>query len=366
MNAKKERASNIELLRIVSILLIILGHYFNHGIGSGSPEFATMGQKATCFLFSGNVGVHLFVLISGYFMIFQQITLKKLAKLACIISFYSLSLFLFVEYCVRGNNNISLSETIHHLFPIMYSKYWFISTYVQLIILSPFINQLIRTAGAQKNLYLLAISALCCVYFRIETHPLLLFVFLYSLAAYIRLYAPSVRKFSAKTYFISFVLLYTLSASALYWAHIAGYQYHYPQIKRLASLFILSIYSFPVIFTSVLCFLAFTRLQIASNKIINIVAGTTLAIYLIHEHPSMRYLIWNEWLNTKQMLCSPYLYLHCIISVLGVCAVCSIIELLRNAIMQKPLAYIIDKLVSPPERMLANIATRCSRYLSKE
>ena len=357
----KERASNMELLRVVSMLLIIFGHYFVCGIGFKSPDFASMGQKSACFWFSGNVGVHLFVLISGYFMVNLPFSLKRLAKLACVVSFYSLTLFLAVEYGIRGNNHVSLSDCMHFLFPIMYTKYWFISTYVQLMLLSPFINHLFHAAGARRSLCFVGICALCCVYFRVESHPLLLFIFLYSLAAYIRLYASCIYKIPAKIYLTGFVLMYALAAGTLYGVHLAKHQFHCPYLYRFAHLFILSPYSLPVIFMSLVGFLGFLRLQMPANKFINTMASTTLAAYLIHAHPAVNSVLW-KLLGAPEMLSSPYLYLHCLGCVLGIFCTCAVIELLRNAIMQKALNYLIDKLVSPLERLLGAWVTRCSRY----
>lgn len=348
-----KRLSNMELLRIFSMILIVMGHYFNHGIGTSSPEYASMGHKASCFLLSGNIGVHLFVLISGYFMVNLPFSLKRLAKLALIVNLYSLGLYLVAEFFLHANNSVSASEILHHLFPIMYNKYWFISTYVQLLLLSPFLNTFIHIAGPRKSLYFLGACALTCVYFRMESKPLLLFILLYGIAGHIRLYAQeAVSKIPAKAYLIAFGLLFMLVVGTLCGAHIAKYQLHCTWASRLASLWITSLFSLPLIFMSLLCFLGFTRLQIAPNKLINSLAAATLGVYLIHEHTSMRGFIWQDLLHTKGMLTSPYLYLHCIGAVLGVFIVCAGIDILRNAILHKPITYVVDKLISPLERFL--------------
>lgn len=362
-----KRLSNVELLRIFSMLLIIAGHYFNHGFHHSLPLYPTMGQKVSCFLPLGNIGVHLFVLISGYFMVNLAFSLKRLAKLACTISIYSLGIYLIFSFIPQANNTLSASEIIHHLFPIMYNKYWFISTYVQLMLLAPFLNEFIHAAGARKTLFSLGVCALICVYFRIETKPLLLFVLLYSIAGYIRVYAlEAISKIPARVYLIASCLLLIVEIGTLYGVHIAKYQLHCKWANRLASLWISSPYSLLLIFTSLLCFLGFLRVQIAPNKLINTFAAATLGVYLIHEHNAMRNFIWQDLLHTGDMLSSPYLYLHCIGAVLGIFIVCAGIDILRNAILHRPISYLVDKLISPPERMLEGMVSRCSHYLTKE
>lgn len=66
------RKSNIELLRMVSMFLIVLHHYC---VNSGFMEIMDLSQVTPNTLlvqfmsFGGKVGVNVFLIISGYFMI---------------------------------------------------------------------------------------------------------------------------------------------------------------------------------------------------------------------------------------------------------------------------------------------------------
>lgn len=68
----EQRSSNIELLRICSMLLIVLHHYC---VNSGFVEIIDLNDITVNTLlvqfmaFGGKVGVNVFLLISGYFMI---------------------------------------------------------------------------------------------------------------------------------------------------------------------------------------------------------------------------------------------------------------------------------------------------------
>lgn len=66
---KKVRNSNIEILRIISMLFIVISHYTVHNgvINASLP----LGINRTLLEITtlGNIGVILFVIISGYFMI---------------------------------------------------------------------------------------------------------------------------------------------------------------------------------------------------------------------------------------------------------------------------------------------------------
>ena len=66
---KKHRNTNIELLRIISILMIVLSHYSVHsGI---SRNMLSLGWNRFLLEITslGNIGVIFFVLITGYYSI---------------------------------------------------------------------------------------------------------------------------------------------------------------------------------------------------------------------------------------------------------------------------------------------------------
>ena len=75
-----KRLSNIELLRIVAMLMVILGHYYVHG---GIPEEAGLGVTKTVFQFLGSgskIAVNIFVIISGYFLVTQKFNWMKVIR----------------------------------------------------------------------------------------------------------------------------------------------------------------------------------------------------------------------------------------------------------------------------------------------
>lgn len=78
----KVRSSNLELLRIVSMLLIIICHSSTHG-GFALAEQVLWANKLFLQLitFGGELGVCCFILITGYFMINSTFKIKKLLKL---------------------------------------------------------------------------------------------------------------------------------------------------------------------------------------------------------------------------------------------------------------------------------------------
>ncbi len=99
------RSSNFELLRIFSMLMIVASHYAYFGvmhIGETDASLWLSGSLAhklfSCFLQMGELGVALFFMISGYFLI--EKSKVSVFKIAFKTVFYSvfLGIILAVPY----------------------------------------------------------------------------------------------------------------------------------------------------------------------------------------------------------------------------------------------------------------------------
>lgn len=129
MEKKSIRQSNYELMRIVCIVLIVFMH--------------TFGQKGAAGIFFsviGNIGVTGFVLLSGYFGIKRNI--GKLVKMEMMIVFYSVVSYVGVNVLLL--HDYGMKELLSSFIPIISHKYWFLSCYFFLCILSPYINEAVE------------------------------------------------------------------------------------------------------------------------------------------------------------------------------------------------------------------------------
>lgn len=84
MQQTKIRNSNLELYRIIVMLLIVAHHYVvNSGLITVMEETPLSARSIFFYLFGawGKIGINCFVLITGYFMCKSQITLQKFMKL---------------------------------------------------------------------------------------------------------------------------------------------------------------------------------------------------------------------------------------------------------------------------------------------
>ena len=121
---KTVRDSNLELLRIICMLLIVSHHYVVHSslIAEDGLIFSNPTSWRSIFLLIfgawGKTSINCFVLITGYFMCKAQITSKKYIKLLCEIMFYRLAIYLIL--LLTGYETFSLKEFIFKLIHILF------------------------------------------------------------------------------------------------------------------------------------------------------------------------------------------------------------------------------------------------------
>lgn len=353
----QKRASNLELLRIVAMLLIVLSHCSVHGIGSELPE--GLVNPLAIYNYCGNLGVNLFVMITGYFMVTSKFSLGKLLKLLLQILVCSVLLYLFECVVVHPQKEISLADVKDVCFSVKYYKWWFISTYVQLFLLAPFLNVLLTSGNPRRIFAFIGASVMIILYFRTHNFPLLLFLNLYALGAWVRLYLPESAKLSEKSCFAvagGLLLMYT---GILYMCHHLVPNMHFVKLVQLS---ITSSYSVPVMFLSLVLFVGFVKWQIPYNRLINTVAATTLGIYLIHDCPGLRYYIWRTILHVDECVGKPYEYGYYLLSVAAVFIVCSAIEWGRGMLFNKPTALLVDRLLLPVAERVQQGAKRMLKW----
>ena len=85
------RNSNIELLRSVSMVRIVMCHFSVHGAW---PEGGPLSSDTAVEMlsFGGKIGVNCFVLITGYFMAHGRLKVQSLLRVVLQTWFYSFAI----------------------------------------------------------------------------------------------------------------------------------------------------------------------------------------------------------------------------------------------------------------------------------
>ena len=93
------RSSNFELMRIIMMLAIISHHYVvNSGIQTNYDYniFSKTMLFLQCIGFSGKAMINGFILLTGYFMCKQPLSLSKIARLYFEIKLYKLLIYVLM------------------------------------------------------------------------------------------------------------------------------------------------------------------------------------------------------------------------------------------------------------------------------
>ena len=160
MSEVKQRKSNIELLRIIAMLMIVSSHYCVHG-----SQYKTALQSLNfdgIFLHSvilGNLGVDIFFMISGYFLSKSErpFKLHKALSLWLQVWMYSISIAIIL---LLFNMNIGKTEFIKSIFPTTFFQYDFFTVYLLIYFLSPFLNLLLKNLVRREFMILIFILIL--------------------------------------------------------------------------------------------------------------------------------------------------------------------------------------------------------------
>lgn len=292
-----ERKSNIELLRIISMIGIVFFHSFFHGGYDHIDNTLNTFFLQFMQLF-GEIGVNIFMLITGYFLIdikknFKE-TVKKASKTWSICLFYSILISLVFwsigEECIN-----SVSEFASIFMPITFNKWWFASVYIIVLFVSPVILPYLKKLKEKEYIYLLIIMFMFFTLIptitrqRYYVNQLTWYFFLVFLSGYIKRFVRL--KHKAYVYIgLSFAILLCEYLLTLL---IDLTSVHMPMFGNNVPYFFDYNY-LPAFLVALFCFCGFLRIDIGTNKIINCVASTTFGIYLIHDHPDIRNYFWKD------------------------------------------------------------------------
>lgn len=349
----KIRNSSLELLRIISMVFIIMHHYAIHG--GFAIQALPLGVNKILLevlLVGGKLGVNCFVMITGYFMVNSKFSMKKLINLLCSVTVYCF--IIQVVFTLFHLAPFSRGAVFESLLPVLFGKYWFATAYVLLFILSPFLNQLIHSMNQKMHFRLICVLGLiwCALpslraYVAPAAHlgwsdldwtNLGWFIFIYSIAAYIRLY-PNGYTDKCRLNFCMFGLFYAVMILQMnvFYALGGAFQGQALRVSDMNNVLLL--------FSSLTLFLAFKNFKMKPSKGINTLASTMFAVYLIHDNRLVRPFLWKTLFKNASYAESPFLFLHAFFAAASVFCVCVVLGFVMQRAAEKPLSSLVNKML---------------------
>ncbi len=363
----KAREPNMELIRIVAMIMVVTLHLLNRAIGGvleDVREYSSnyfLSWTMYCLVI---VAVNCFVMLSGYYMCIQRFKLKRLILLWAEMAVYYFAIKVILT--IAGKTVLSPADIIKGLFPISTEMHWFVSKYAVLCMAAPFLNRFISSMDKRRHFgclcALIAVFSLWAVAVRYNNTDfsgvgqgmsVTWFMILYIAAAYIRLHGlPQKRAGFWFLMYLFFGMLLAASKPIISFATetILGE-------SKFSSALIM--YNSPIVFIeSISLFMFFRSLSIKNQRtarIICAVAPLSLGALLLHSIGGMRE-IWLELLHPRTFANSPLMAPYVVLCAVGTYVAAVSIDSVRQWLF-RPLknAAWPDKLQAWGERMVDKI-----------
>lgn len=343
---KKPRNSNLELYRIIVMLLIVAHHYVvNSGLMPELDKDPLSAKSIYFYLFGmwGKTGINCFVLITGYFMCKSHITIRKFLKLLLEVEFYNI--IFYAIFTATSYQPFSLKEAVLMLWPIKSIATGFTSCFLVFYMFIPFLNVLIshldkKMHGKLVLLCLFTYTLMGTIHrFEVSMNYVSWFCVLYFIASYIRLYGFCPRLSTAKWGGITCLMVILSILSVLYMAYkqsIGQPHWAYSYVADSNTLL--------AVLTAVASFMFFKDLKMKHHKWVNTIAASTFGVLLIHANSdTMRQWLWKDTLHNAEKYYTPDACLYALLAVLGVFVICIMIDYIRIHTVEKWTFKVIDK-----------------------
>ena len=286
--------------------------------------------------FGGKVGVDIFVMISGFFLVKQTFRLQKFCRLIGQCWFYLIAIV--VVALVTGFAVVPGSMIGKAILPL-WSIHWFAYAYAVLYLLFPFINRAIEAFEEpvlRKLLFLLTIFW-CIMPWLLKSDMgysiLGWFVYLYLFGAYARLYPDRIRFLSRHAGAVAAGAFAVLMGRFIVRDLIALYT----QNAKKADISGIDENNVYILLISVGLFLLFKNMKnIGTIPWVNRIAATMFGVYLIHDHPLVSVFLWQTLFHNADRIGSGNLIFAGVGEGIAIFVVCSAIDYLRLRFVEQP------------------------------
>jgi len=349
-NQKPPRSSNLELYRIIVMLLIVAHHSVYHsGVMEDLAQNPFCAKSIFYYILGmwGRTGIDCFVLITGYFMCKSHITLRKYLKLLLEVIFYNV--VIYALFLVVGNKPFHVSELFFAFFPFGDITGLFVPCFLLFYLFIPYLTALV--SHIDKKMHARLIVLCLCIYtvtitlphFQVTMNHITWYSVLFFIASYIRKYGLFPQLDTAKWGGITMlcILLSIVSVMCVvYFDEKLGKQT--PPYKYVSPSGICAV------LTSVSSFMFFKSLKMRNRRWINTIATGTFGVLLIHDNSfDMRQWLWHRLVDVKHIytLDGVRSDLYILTVILAIFFVCVAIDLLRKYTVEKLVLKQIDKIL---------------------
>ncbi len=315
--AEKKRFANIELLRCVAMVMVVVMHFMRESgslLTSGTQTLAVRNIIATLLESFCIVAVNTYVLISGYYGANSSFKPAKILAFWCRVLFYALLIPVVLFFCGVNivANDMGIYGLVQYVLPISSEHYWFASSYLYLLLFIPLLNKALKEMTAKLSAsVIIGLLILFCGVKSIVPIPLALdrygydlswFICVYLVGLWLGLYGGKVadwfRRHGGKVYLISGLGIFAMTLGL--WGMISkaeGFAYYFTVPFH---------YNFVLCLTGAIgLFYVFSKINLKEGKMAELfrcLGKYAFGVYLLHEHIDIRHLWYPALTNSIKTL----------------------------------------------------------------
>lgn len=328
---KKERNMGIELLRIVSMLLIVTAHILGQGgvlagvsDAPGSAQYAVAWLLECCALLS----VNCYALISGY-VAGGQFRYARLFETQMHVWFYTI--LITAGFCIAVPGLFQPTLVKNALFPAMTGQYWYYTAYFGLMLFMPALRcvteHLDRILFRNLVVSIVILFSVCPalfvsdIYQTAQGYSLIWLTALYLIGAYLKKYGcPFLKK---PLYAAVCLVLGVGTAWGIQLAGVRGVEVPLPNMLVFTSP--------AMLLAAAAALVLFSKLRFSSivKKVVGFCAPLSFGVYLIHVHPLVFDRILKDRFISFAGAPAYLLVLEVLGAAIAIYIVCTLIEALR-------------------------------------
>ncbi len=302
------RESNIEILRIISIIAITL--YHNSIWGGYDFDDVTINKILIESLsMFGKIGSNLFILITGYFSI-KKFSVKKIIQIEMQTVFFSWTLLIISLFWI----DINIKDIVKNILPTVFGNYWFPTAFIIWGLFIPYINKLCillkkRELGSMIFFCICVWFVVPCITFNQEGFGLnnyMSFPIMYIMGVYLRLFPIQC---GIKWGGVVVLLIMIQAGFPIIVNMIGGKHIHYSIYLRNGN-------SVTGLMLTLALFVYFSRVRGLHKTWINKLSTCTFTMYLIQEHILFREIMWQRIFRVSYYQDHPFLFIFLSIDIM--------------------------------------------------
>lgn len=301
----KIRNSSIELLRIISMLMVVAHHFVVHNIDNAWDINGDGSRFVVAVLAAplGKISIVSFFAVTAWFLCEKKSSLRvsfqRAWKMELEVLFYAWGMCIL--FVIFDRRNVNVSTILKSFLPISTDLWWYVTSYILFLLLFPFLNKGLYLIGKQYHL------GLCLVTIAVwggaqgvlphgymDLANSVAFVWIYILISYYKWYMKAFSiGVSAWIAGAGFTLCLLPRFVFGYLPTVADLPYPLNRVRSTAADIFSTEWKLPVMMAGLGLVLVFTAFSF-NNRVINWLAKSAFSVYLITEYPLMRVLLWKN------------------------------------------------------------------------